>query len=137
FSPIYQIANSHLLRGVVPWLAQHFRVAVMDLRGNGRSDRPARAEEYAFEHYYGDLVAVIDRLDVERLAIVGISATAMAAIRLAADQPQRVSHLVTAGGWVNMKFEAPEVLQAARQAQQKMRSDWPGYLDGFFGAVFS
>lgn len=137
FSPIYQIANSHLLRGVVPWLAQHFRVVVMDLRGNGRSDRPARAEEYAFEHYYGDLVAVIDRLDVERLAIVGISATAMAAIRLASDQPQRVSHLVTAGGWVNMKFEAPEVLQAARQAQQKMRSDWPGYLDGFFGAVFS
>src|SRR5690606_28068303 len=40
-------------------------------------------------------------------------------------------------GWVSMKFEAPEVLQAAQQALQKMRSDWPGYLDGFFGAVFS
>src|SRR5688572_13087871 len=36
FAPIYQIANSHLLRGVVPWLSQHFRVVVMALRGNGR-----------------------------------------------------------------------------------------------------
>ena len=40
FAPIYQIANSYLLRGVVPWLSQHFRVVVMDLRGNGQSDRP-------------------------------------------------------------------------------------------------
>ena len=40
FAPVYQIANTHLLKGVVPWLSQHFRVVVMDLRGNGRSDRP-------------------------------------------------------------------------------------------------
>jgi pimeloyl-ACP methyl ester carboxylesterase/predicted glycosyltransferase len=137
FSPIYQIANSHLLRGVVPWLSQHFRVVVMDLRGNGRSDRPTRPEDYGFDHYFADLLAVIDRLEVERLAIVGISATAMAAIRLAAEQPQRVSHLVTAGGWVNMKLETPQAREAAEQGLQKMRADWPAFLDGFFGAVFN
>ena len=36
FAPIFQIVNSHSLKGVVPYLAQHFRVLVMDLRGNGR-----------------------------------------------------------------------------------------------------
>ena len=41
FAPIFQIANTHLLRAVVPWLSQHYRVLVMDLRGSGRSDRPA------------------------------------------------------------------------------------------------
>ena len=48
FPPAYQIANTHLLKGVVPWLAQHYRIAVMDLRGNGRSDRPASPDQYSF-----------------------------------------------------------------------------------------
>lgn len=137
FAPIYQIANSHLLRGVVPWLSQHFRVVVMDLRGNGRSDRPERQEDYSFDHYYADFVAVLDALAVDRTAVVGISATAMTAIRLAAEQPRRVSHLVTAGGWISMKFEDPQVLAASRQALDKMRNDWAGHLDGFFGNVFN
>lgn len=137
FAPIYQIANVHLLRGVVPWLAQHFRVVVMDLRGNGRSDRPDRQEDYSFDHYYADFVAVLDALEVDRTAVVGISATAMTAIRLAAEQPERVSHLVTAGGWISMKFEDPQVLAASRQALDKMRNDWAAHLDGFFGNVFS
>lgn len=137
FAPVYQIANSHLLRGVVPWLAQHFRVVVMDLRGNGRSDRPARQEDYAFDHYHADFVAVLDRLEVDRTAVVGISATAMTAARLAAEQPQRVSHLVTAGGWVSMRFTDPQVLQQAQQAMDRMRTDWAAHLDGFFGAVFA
>lgn len=136
FSPIYQIANSHLLRGVVPWLALHFRVVVMDLRGNGRSDRPQRQEDYRFDAYFGDLLAVLDVLEVDRAAVVGISATAMCAIRLAAEQPHRVSHLVTAGGWVNMKMATPELEQLARQALDRMRTDWPAFLEGFFGAAF-
>lgn len=137
FSPIYQIASSHMLRGVVPWLSQHFRVVVMDLRGNGRSDRPGRQEDYTFDHYYADLLAVIDSLQVDRLAIVGISATTMAAIRLAAEQPQRVTHLVSAGGWVNMKLETPQARETADQALARMRANWPAFLDGFFGAAFS
>ncbi|MBE7369842.1 alpha/beta hydrolase [Ramlibacter pallidus] len=137
FSPIYQIANSHMLRGVAPWLSQHFRVVVMDLRGNGRSDRPQTADAYTFDHYYADLLAVVDRLAIDRLAIVGISATAMAAIRLAAEQPQRVSHLVCAGGWVDMTLRTGAAREAAELALAKMRNNWPGFLDGFFGAAFS
>jgi pimeloyl-ACP methyl ester carboxylesterase/predicted glycosyltransferase len=136
FAPVYQIANAYLLRGVVPWLSQHFRVVVMDLRGNGRSDRPVRQEDYSFDHYYGDFVAVLDRLEVDRVALVGISATAMTAIRFASEQPQRVSHLVTAGGWINMKLSEPAALQAAQDGIVKMRTAWPAFLDAFFGNVF-
>ncbi|SDM39151.1 alpha/beta fold hydrolase [Polaromonas sp. JS666] len=137
FAPIYQIANTYLLRGVVPWLSQHFRVAVMDLRGNGRSDRPATQAGYSFDHYYADFVAVLDALDIDRTAVVGISATAMTAIRLAHEQPQRVSHLISAGGWVNMRMEDPAMHEAAQQALLKMRGNWPAFLDGFFGAAFN
>lgn len=136
FAPIFQIAHSHLLRGVLPNLSQHYRVVVMDLRGNGRSDRPRTQEQYSFDHYYADFVAVLDRLEVERAAVVGISATAMTAIRLAAEQPQRVAHLVLVGGWVERRLAVPAALEAVQANLARMRADWPAYLDEFFTLCF-
>jgi len=137
FAPVFQIGNAHLHKGVVPYLAQHFRVVVMDLRGNGRSDRPSSPASYSFDHYFADFVAVLDRLEVDRTAIVGISATAMVALRLAAEQPARVSHLVIAGGYAERRLDDPAQAEAVQQAMQRMRDDWPAYLDEFFGIVFS
>lgn len=137
FAPIFQIADSHLLRAVVPWLSQHYRVMVMDLRGNGRSDRPAHPGQYSFDHYYADFVAVLDRLQVERAAVVGVSATAMTAIRLAHTQPQRVAHLVLVGGWVERKVDKPQVADAVQQNLARMRADWAAYVDDFFTTCFS
>jgi pimeloyl-ACP methyl ester carboxylesterase/predicted glycosyltransferase len=137
FAPIFQIANTHLLRAVVPWLSQHYRVLVMDLRGSGRSDRPRQAQQYSFDHYFADFVAVLDRLEVARTAVVGISATAMTAIRLAAEQPQRVSHLVLVGGWIERLATHPAVADAIRDNMERMRADWAAYVDDFFTTCFS
>ena len=137
FAPVFQIGNTHLNKGVVPYLAQHFRVVVTDLRGNGRSDRPATPEAYAFDHYFADFVAVLDALQVDRAAVVGISATTMVALRLAAEQPARVSHLVIAGGYAARLLSDPQAVQAAQAVMQRMRDDWPAYLDEFFTIVFS
>jgi len=137
FAPVFQIANAHMLKGVVPYLAQHFRVVVMDLRGNGRSDRPAAPDAYSFDHYFADFVAVLDRLEIERAAIVAISATTMVALRLAAEQPERVSHLVVAGGYAARRLDSPAAVDAAQWVMEQMRSDWVHYLDRFFSIVFS
>ncbi len=137
FAPVYQIANTHLLKGVVPYLAEHFRVVVVDLRGNGRSDRPTTQDQYSFEHYYADFVAVLDALAVERAAIVAISATTMTALRLAAEQPARVSHLIVAGGFAAWLADTPDVQAVVAAALEQMRSDWPAHVDRFFGMVFN
>jgi len=137
FAPVFQIANVHMLKGVVPYLAQHFRVVVMDLRGNGKSDRPAAPQAYAFDEYFADFVAVLDRLEVDRAALVGISATSMVVLRLAAEQAHRVSHLIIAGGYPHRLIDDPAAAQAMQQALDRMRADWPAYLDEFFGIVFS
>lgn len=137
FAPIYQIANAHLLKGIVPYLAQHFRVVVMDLRGNGRSDRPISPDAYSFDHYFADFVAVLDRLDVDRTALVGISATTMTVLRLAAEQPARVSHLVIAGGFAVRRLDDPAAAEAVQRELQRMRDDWPAYIDWFFGITFN
>jgi pimeloyl-ACP methyl ester carboxylesterase/predicted glycosyltransferase len=137
FAPAFQIGNAHLYKGVVPYLAQHFKVVVMDLRGNGRSDRPANRASYSFEAYFADFVAVLDRLEVERAALVAVSAGAMLALRLAAEQPQRVSHVVIAGGSADRPLDDPAVVEGYGRAMERMREDWPSYLDEFFGIVFS
>jgi predicted glycosyltransferase len=73
---------------------------------------------------------------VDRGAVVGISATAMCCIRLAVEQPQRVSHVITAGGWVSMSRDSP-LIQQRQASLEKMRRDWAGFADGFFGTVFT
>ena len=107
FAPIFQITHSQMLKATVPYLAQHFRVVTMDGRGNGRSDRPRGQEAYTFEEYYQDFVAVLDAAGADRLAVVGISATTMTALRLAAEQPERVSHVIVAGGFAKGNLEHP------------------------------
>src|SRR6185369_5207032 len=107
FAPIFQIAHTQMLKATVPYLAQHFRVVTMDGRGNGRSDRPRGQAAYTFDEYYGDFVAVLDAAGADRLAVVGISATAMTALRLAAYQPERVSHVIVAGGYAEAVVEHP------------------------------
>jgi pimeloyl-ACP methyl ester carboxylesterase/predicted glycosyltransferase len=137
FAPVFQIAHSHALKGVVPYLAQHFRVLVTDLRGNGKSDRPAQQSAYSFDEYFADFTAVLDRLEIARTAAVGISATAMIALRLAAEQPERVSQLVIAGGMAERLVDDPAVAEATKAAMDRMRANWPAYLDEFFSVVFS
>ncbi|HEX7053593.1 MAG TPA: alpha/beta fold hydrolase [Burkholderiales bacterium] len=135
FAPIFQITHSQLLKATVPYLSQHFRVLTMDGRGNGRSDRPRGQDAYSFEHYYRDFLAVLDAAGVARAAVIGISATTMTALRLAAEHPERVSHVIVAGGYADSRIEDPKIAERVRAESERMRSDWPGYLDWFFGST--
>ena len=137
FAPIFQITHSRMLKATVPYLAQHFRVVTMDGRGNGRSDRPRGQAAYAFEEYYQDFLAVLDAAGADRLAVVGISATAMTALRLAAEHPGRVSHVIVAGGYAEARTDNPKVAERMRKESELMRSDWPAYLDWFFSIAFT
>ncbi len=138
FSPIFQITPSQMLKATVPYLAQHFRVVTMDGRGNGRSDRPRGEEAYTFEHYYQDFLAVLDATaGAEKVAVIGISATAMTALRLAGEHPERVSHVIVSGGYAHARVDNEKIAEKVRAESGRMRSDWPGYLDWFFSLVFT
>ncbi|MEO8287227.1 MAG: alpha/beta fold hydrolase [Chloroflexota bacterium] len=133
FAPIYQVVDMRFLKATVPYLLRYFRVVTIDLRGSGRSDRPTEPADYSFDHYYADMLAVLDHLQLERLAIVGISACAMLAIRLAAEQPDRVSHLIPVGGEFEWRpFDTPET----NPYLVRMREDYSDHLDEFFNRLF-
>lgn len=87
--------SGRLWRNQVPALADAgFKVIVPDLRGYGRSDKPAEAEAYSIPFLAGDVLGVLDRLGIERAHVVGHDWGAALAWAIASLVPDRVDHLV-------------------------------------------
>jgi pimeloyl-ACP methyl ester carboxylesterase len=87
--------SSHLWRRQIPVLTRAgYRVIAPDLRGFGESDRPGSVEDYALPVVIGDLIGILDTLDVEQATVVGHDWGAVLAWTLAAMIPDRVERLV-------------------------------------------
>jgi 3-oxoadipate enol-lactonase len=89
-------------------LAEHLRVIRYDHRGHGAS--PAPAGPYEIEDLGRDVIALMDRLGVERASVAGVSLGGMVGIWLGAHAPDRVerlvlcctsAHLPPASGWAD------------------------------------
>lgn len=75
-----------------PMLSRDHRVLLQDLRGHGRSSRPATG--YDVPTMAGDALALLDRLVPDRpVALVGHSYGALVALHLALHHPDRVASL--------------------------------------------
>jgi 3-oxoadipate enol-lactonase len=72
-------------------LRSHFRVIRCDLRGHGLS--PVPPGPYSIDDLVDDTVALLDRWELDRAHVVGLSLGGMAALRLAAREPDRVDRL--------------------------------------------
>jgi pimeloyl-ACP methyl ester carboxylesterase len=90
--------SSHLWRRQLPVLAASgYRALAPDLRGFGRSDRPPARDAYLPHQLIGDVLGLMDRLDIDRAHIVGHGWGAFIAWTLAMEAPDRVGKLVTLG----------------------------------------
>jgi pimeloyl-ACP methyl ester carboxylesterase len=86
--------SGRLWRRQVPVLAEHgFRVIVPDLRGFGRSDRPADAASYQLGTIVNDVTAVLDACGIETAHVVGHDWGAAVAWMTAIARPRRVNRL--------------------------------------------
>ena len=72
-------------------LGEHFRVVRYDTRGHG--DSPVPDGPYSIDDLADDLVALLDRLGVERAHLAGLSLGGMTAMRVAQRHPERVDRL--------------------------------------------
>jgi 3-oxoadipate enol-lactonase len=72
-------------------LEQRFRVVRYDTRGHGQS--PVPAGPYTIDELADDVIALLDRLGIERVHLVGLSLGGMTAMRVAARNPDRVDRL--------------------------------------------
>jgi len=114
--PLLKVANwkSNLAADVDspvwrPWLEEFCRRTTFiryDLRGCGLSDR--ELDDVSIGAQCLDLETVVEACGVERFAILALSAGCAPAVRYAARCPDRVSHLIVVGGYLEGKGGDPE-----------------------------
>ena len=77
---------------IVPELADTYRVYVPELRGHGKTDKPAGVDgKYTVAEHTADIIAFMDAVNIEKANIVGHSLGSMIAQNLAIDAADRVT----------------------------------------------
>jgi 3-oxoadipate enol-lactonase len=99
----------------VPALAERYRTIVPDLRGHGVTDAPPGP--FTMEQHVADVVALLDRLGLERVALVGLSMGGYITMNFLARRPERVWAVVLAD--TRPQEDASETKQA-RAAQARL-----------------
>ena len=74
-----------------------YQVILVDHRGHGRSDRPTEIAAHRIERYVGDVIAVMDAVQVARVAFWGYSDGTNVGYALAAQHPERVATIIATG----------------------------------------
>jgi len=118
------------LRGWVESLREERRLILIDLRGHGQSDKPHDPAAYRISLLASDVLAVLDDLGIASAAVCGFSLGAVAALRLAASQPDRVDAVAAIGSdpaSVGFADLTPEADEDDAQAQRFER-DGMGWL---------
>ncbi len=89
----------------IPPLAGSFRVITLDLRGHGRSDKPA--QPYTVALFAADVAALLDTLDLRSAHVIGLSLGGCVAQQLALDFPARVERLVLVNTFARLDMGDP------------------------------
>ncbi len=91
--------SSHMFRGLIPLLADEYRVIAPDYPGYGLSDAPPAEEfEYTFDNIAGMMEELLDRVGAERWVLYLQDYGAPVGFRLATKHPDRVAGLIIQNG---------------------------------------
>ncbi len=104
------------------WIArisQHHRLLRYDARGCGLSDR--ETGPVSFKTNRLDLEAVVDSAGLSRFALFGASQGAAIAIEYAARHPDRVSHLILYGAYLQGALKRGALPRAIEEAQTMLK----------------
>lgn len=75
-------------------LPEHYRFIAVDVRGRALSDRDPNPENYTPATYVGDMAALIDRLGLRQVALIGTSMGGLMSMIMARAMPDRISGIV-------------------------------------------
>jgi pimeloyl-ACP methyl ester carboxylesterase len=83
--------------GYAQELSQEYRLIMLDSRGCGASDKPHDEKDYDFRFRVGDLVAVLDDLNVQKANYFGYSLGGKVGFRIPIYAPERFRSLILGG----------------------------------------
>jgi len=125
WAPLLQrlAASNHLIR--------------YDTRGTGLSDR--EVTKFSFEGFTRDFESVVEAVNADRFAILGISQGAAVSIHYAAAHPERVTKLVLYGGYAQgrNKRGSPDEIEKGNLFLSLMQHGWGDEHSAFMRAFSS
>jgi pimeloyl-ACP methyl ester carboxylesterase len=98
---------------ILPDLAERFRVIAVALRGHGRSEIGSR--DYSFGLFADDIMRILDREQIDTVSIIGFSAGAITALKIAAEYPLRVKKVVSIAGALDTVDYRPGIAREQRE----------------------
>ena len=91
-------SSAMLWRGWFPALVDRYPAIAFDMRGCGRSARPAADFEWSLQRMIDDLFVVADAAGLERFHLVGESLGGTVALAAAIERPDRIATLTVSNG---------------------------------------
>jgi pimeloyl-ACP methyl ester carboxylesterase len=111
--PDFWYSWRHQLSGLS---AAGFRAVAVDMRGYGQSDRPEAIDQYNLLHLVGDVVGLLDALDVQQAVIAGHDWGAAVAWHAALLRPDRFRAVIALNiPYVQRSPAAPTLLMPRRK----------------------
>lgn len=103
-------------KGYVDALKGNYQCILVDLIGHGKSDKPHNPESYTMVEIAGDLIAVLDDLNIDSVHMMGFSGGGGHCLTLAKYALERVKSLILISS--GPKNNEPESINRARQMLQ-------------------
>jgi pimeloyl-ACP methyl ester carboxylesterase len=105
-----------------------YRTVALDLRGHGESDKPHDPAAYARAAMAGDIVALLDHLDLRRVDLMGYSMGAQLSLAVAAARGERIANLILGGVGARMLDDDPRPFGGAMTMAEAMRAEDPSTI---------
>jgi pimeloyl-ACP methyl ester carboxylesterase len=120
-------ANAHCFGGLIgAGLSPSFRVIAPDLRGRGKTDKPATG--YTMADHARDVLSLLDALGLERVVLAGHSFGGYLAIYMAARFPERVEKLIVIDAAITLNPRVGELLKPSLDRLTRISPSIDAYL---------
>lgn len=128
-------ANANEFGGLLSeGLAESHRVIAPDLRGRGRTGKPATG--YAMADHAADVIALLDHLGLDRVVMGGHSFGALLAIFIAANYPDRVKRVIVIDAAIVFHPDTEELLKPSLARLERILPSANAYIEEMKGAAY-
>ena len=106
---------------VFPEPLRDHRIITPDIPGHGRSPNPR--PDFKFADVARDIFALLDRLDIDRVKAIGMSAGANTLLHMATQQPSRIISMIHVSGTPRFPDQARAIMRAMKEeGDDRMRA---------------
>jgi len=117
-----------------------FRLILPDLRGHGRSTNPSG--EFTFRQAALDVLALLDRLGLDRVKAIGLSGGAETLLHMATGQPERIDAMALVSATPRFPEEARRIMrqmtvESHSEDEWKMMRQWHHHGDEQIRALWA